>query len=239
MSQPLVIIQARLGSTRLPEKINAMIGGRRMLDQVIRRVEKTGLPYQVALAEAYPAIPDWDVLTRFRLVIGEEDWDPIIRITADCPLLDPGIVQHLLWAYSNPQCFDLVGTGPEWDGLDVEVMSTKALARAYGSAVERYDREHVTSWIKEHGTVRRFHLKTTLRWSVDTLEGLEFVRSVYKACEHCAEGVPWHTNAGGSIGGSDRQPVFDLHHLERGDLAECRAYDILKQRMGGPVYVSQ
>jgi hypothetical protein len=158
-------------------------------------------------------------------------------------MLDHGIVTWVLGLYqqgvTHKAGYDLVGTCPGWDGLDVEVMSRSALARAHWRAVEPRHREHATTWTKQYGKVLQLPLVTPpLRWSVDDQTGLDFVRRVFETCDLCREGVPHHTNAGGSIGGTDRHPVFDLHHLDRGDLAECTAYDILKTRMGGEVYVS-
>lgn len=67
----------------------------------------------------------------------------------------------------------------------------------------------------------------TIRSAEEYLRLTAFVRQAFLLCDHCAAGVPHHTNAGGSIGGSDRTPRWDLHHLERGDLVECTAYEHL------------
>ena len=244
MIKPLIVIQARTGSTRFPNKINQLIGGRRMLDVVIDRARATGLKWLLARPEDFPMIPEDDVLGRFAQLLRECDpeatrFDPVIRLTADCPLLDSTHILNVLALYRLGQ-YALVGTGPEWDGLDVEVISRTGLAQAHVSATEPRHREHVTPWLKWHMKYYEIPLEgPALRWSVDDPSGLDFVRRVFQACALCAKGEARHTNAGGSIGGPDRQPVWDLHHLERGDLAECAAYDILKERMGGPVYVSR
>ncbi len=252
MTHPLILIQSRLSSTRFPRKVTQQIDHRTMGQVVYDRAHQTGLRVYEAAAEAWPEIPEQDVLSRFISVLHlldprKDRYDPIIRCTADTPLLDPGLVLAVLavfrqenrYASSTLAC-DLVSTSPAWDGLDVEVISRKGLARAHALATEPRDREHVTPWLKRNGRWKEVPLEgTTLRWSVDDPAGLEFVRRVFQACEHCAAGVPRHTNAGSSIGGSDRHLVFDLHHLERGDLVECTAYNILKERMGGAVYVSR
>lgn len=240
---PLVLIQAREGGTRFPGKINQWIGSRRMWEHVAHRVRLSGLRYLVCRPEDWPEVPEEDVLGRFAAVMRLIDdlgeyYDPLIRITADCPLLDHGLLTGMLTGYLVNGPEDLLETGPEWDGLDVQIFSAAMLWRAHEAAIEPSDREHVTPWMKRNGRSREVPLNTTLRWSVDDSEGLEFVREVFRLCEHCEAGVPRHTNASGSIGGSDRHPIWDLHHLGRGDLAECQAFDLLKTRMGGPIYVS-
>jgi spore coat polysaccharide biosynthesis protein SpsF (cytidylyltransferase family) len=248
MTRPLVLIQARDGGTRLPGKIHMLIEGRPMLAHVWSRVQATGLANALCRAEDWPEVAEEDVLGRFHAMLTELDpegdhYDPIIRITADCPLLEGWLVHQALDAYSTGQyagrALDLCGTGPAWDGLDVEVFSRAALARAHAAAREPSDREHVTRWIRQHGLVDALpDPPLPLRFSVDDEAGLAFVRAVFAACEHCLGGVPHHTNARGSIGGSDRHICWDLHHLERGDLVECLAEPILRTRMGGEVYVS-
>jgi len=247
MSQPIILIQARTNSTRFPNKINQLIGSKRMIDHVIDRARKTGLKWMLAHSKDYPKVAEEDVLGRFHAALQAIDpekdhYDPIVRITADCPMLDSGIVSQVLNTYYSRPAHQpaYVGTGPEWDGLDVEVVSRALLARAHAVAVSPYYREHPTSWIWQCVGGMRIPLEgPALRWSVDDEEGLEFVRQVFERCPLCRTGVPHHTNAAGSIGGTNRHPVFDLHHLERGDLAECLAYDLLMTRTGGPVYVSR
>jgi glutamate-1-semialdehyde 2,1-aminomutase len=243
-TKPLALIQARSGSTRLPNKIHAMIGGRTMLDHVMKRVRLAGLNYRLCMPHLYPDVKEEDVLGRFVACLADDPegkWDPVVRITGDCPLLDPGIVTQVVGAYlSAPIPYDLVCTSPKYDGLDVEVFSRKLLAHADAAATDPKDREHVTRWMKLNTAYLEIGLKgRALRWSVDTFEHLEFIREVFRLCQSCADGVPHHSNAGGSIGGADRTPVWDLHHLERGDLVECSAYDLLMQHTQEEAYVSR
>lgn len=243
MTKPLALIQARTGSTRLPNKIHAMIGGRTMLDHVIRRVRLAGLDYRLCMPEYYPSVPEGDVLGRFVACLAddpEERWDPIIRITGDCPLLDPGILGMVISRFRNaPIFYDLVCTSPKYDGLDVEVFSRALLARTNALATDPRDREHVTRWMKLNTSYDEISLKgKALRWSVDDYDGLEFVREVFRLCPRCADGVPHHTNAVGSIGGGDRTPVWDLHHVDGGELAECLAHDLLIAHTQEEAYVS-
>ena len=240
MSSPLVIIQARLSSKRLPNKIHADICGLSMLGHVVMRAERIA-PVVVAFPKKEE--DENDVLSRFaRVVRRNSGADPIIRITGDCPMLDSGLGLGLVDRYTLGS-HDLVATSPAFDGLDIEVFSRVALRNADMFAQTRYDREHVVPWMKRHLLYEEVGLRgPALRWSVDDQEGLDFVRRVFEACDHCRRGVPHHTNSATSIGGPDRSPVWDLHQLDepsnRGGLVECTAHEILMSRTGGEVYES-
>jgi spore coat polysaccharide biosynthesis protein SpsF len=231
---PLVIIQAREASTRLPRKIHADIEGLSMLLRVCQRVALSGLPFVVAMPQ--PGDNEDDVLSRYvRVCRRSPDYDPLIRVTADCPLWDHTVAGYALNQYRT-LAVDYVGTRPDMDGLDVEVFSRAALLTAdlgtHGRA-----REHVTPWLRRNLRAHTFTwAPAPLRWSVDDQSGLDFVREVYRSCVHCANGVSHHTNAPDSIGGPDRILVVDLHQMTHGGLEECAAADILKTRMGGEVY---
>ena len=235
----LILIQAREGSLRLPNKINADLEtppGVNMLSHVVARASQLGA---FIIARPTQEEQEHDVLSRFANIARAcPTADPFVRITADCPLLDVGVAAHVINLYRAGD-HDFVGTTPEMDGLDVEVFSRTALMMADLNARGRYAREHLTYWMRRNLSPLLVNLvPEPIRWSVDDQGGLDFVRRVYAACPHCAEGIPRHTNANGSIGGSDRVIVAELHHMPAGDLDECRAYDILKERMGGYVYHS-
>jgi spore coat polysaccharide biosynthesis protein SpsF (cytidylyltransferase family) len=236
----LVLIQARENSTRLPLKIKADLGtppGVSMLAHVVGRASQLG-PFVVAMPG--PQEAEDDVLSRFaRIARNNPEADAFVRITADTPLLDVGVAAHVINLYRGGT-HDFVGTTPEMDGLDCEVFSRTALMMADLNANGRSNREHVTRWMRKNLKPLLVCLvDKPLRWSVDDSEGLEFVRAVYRTCDHCAQAVPHHTNANGSIGGSDRVLCVDLHHMPAGDLAECKAADLKRARMGGEVYVSK
>ncbi len=242
MSNPLVIVQARLNSKRLPSKIQADICGMSMLGHVVMRASRIA---PVVVAFPKPEENENDVLSRYaRVAQSNPNADPLIRVTGDCPMLDSGLGLGLLDRYHRPPGqHDLVATAPAFDGLDIEVFSRVALRNADMFAQTRYDREHVTPWMKRHLLYEEVPLRgPALRWSVDDQSGLDFVRRVFEACAHCRRGVPHHTNSATSIGGHDRSPVWDLHQLDepsnRGGLVECTAADILMTRTGGSVYES-
>jgi spore coat polysaccharide biosynthesis protein SpsF (cytidylyltransferase family) len=234
----LVIIQARLGGTRLPGKVQMDICGKQMIMHVWDRAKRFNAPMRIAWPNAYPRIHVDDVLSRFVACFEEtRGLGPIVRLTADCPMLDTGLALGVIDRFGRGGK-DLVATGPEFDGLDVEVFSSTALYTAHYSAHDPHDREHVTSWMRRNLNCEILHLDQPLRWSVDNAGALEFVRRVFRNCEHCLRGVPHHTNSASSIGGADRSPVWDLHQVDDGGLAECTSYDILKERIGGEVYKS-
>ena len=233
----LVIVQARETGSRLPGKIRSeLTPGISMLAHVVARASQLG---PLVLAMPHEGDNENDVLSRFaRVARTNPEADAFVRITADCPLFDVSVGAYAIHLFRSAAC-DAVFTTPEMDGLDVEVFSRTALMMADLNARGRYAREHVTHWMRRNLSPVLINLVVEpLRWSVDDAAGLDFVRRVYKACRHCAEGVPRHTNAGGSIGGVDRHLVIELHHTADGGLAECEAHDILKERIGGYVYIS-
>jgi glutamate-1-semialdehyde 2,1-aminomutase/spore coat polysaccharide biosynthesis protein SpsF len=129
-----------------------------------------------------------DVLDRFFQAAKHYSADTIVRITSDCPLIDPEVVDKVITAYLGDGCDyasnTLLCTYP--DGLDTEVFSFAALAVAWHEARRAADREHVTPFIR---TSQRFRLRNVeselgasvrhLRWTVDEPCDLEFVRAVY------------------------------------------------------------
>ncbi len=209
----LAVVQARLGSTRLPGKALREIAGRPMLAHVTERVRAIRGVDDVVLATTVKAEDDpladfaraaglacvrgsaEDVLDRFKQAVAEHPADAVLRATADCPLLDPGVTGRVLGEYlerrdrvdyaSNVQ----PPTFP--DGLDTEVFSAEALERAWREARRPSEREHVTIYIREHP--ERFRLFNVAhaedlsahRWTVDTEADLKFVRDVFAAlAEH-------------------------------------------------------
>lgn len=205
----VAIIQARLGSTRLPGKTLADIAGRPMLAHVAARAQLIpGVTEAVIATSTEPTddaiaafaqragIPcvrgsEQDVLDRFRLAAVEQDAEVVVRVTADCPLLDPDASRLVLAEYlRRPGDLDYVSNvdPPTYpDGLDTEVFSRAALEAAWREASERADREHVTSYLRRpHGRFRRANVDHTPdlsehRWTVDTEADLAFVRAVFDA----------------------------------------------------------
>jgi spore coat polysaccharide biosynthesis protein SpsF (cytidylyltransferase family) len=205
----IAVVQARLGSTRLPGKALAPVAGRPMLAHVLARaaavpgvdrvvLATTVSPEDDALVEvARGAGAAWvrgsaeDVLDRFRSAIEAHPADAVVRVTGDCPLLDPAVSGLVLAEYlRRPDALDYASNvhPPTYpDGLDTEVVSRAALEAAWREARLGSDREHVTPFIwRQPG---RFRLASVagapdlsgLRWTVDDARDLALVRAVHDA----------------------------------------------------------
>ena len=164
----------------------------KLLDQVV--VATTTAPADEAIVTHCQTLnipvfrgSEEDVLDRYRGAALEHDADPIVRITSDCPLVDPDIVDEVLALYSTdrPDYASNVASRTFPQGLDVEVIRRGALELAWREARESHERVHVTPFIYQNRD--RFRLATLnadqdysrLRWTVDTAQDLEFVRAVY------------------------------------------------------------
>ena len=201
------IIQARMGSTRLPDKTLMEIEGKPLLWHLIERVKRAKLVDRVVIAttlnprdkeiwnfakkhgiEVYRGSED-DVLDRVYQVAKKVKARDIVRVTPDCPLLCPKVVDEVVSEYikggSDYVTNTLTYTYP--DGLDVEVFSFKALEKAWKECKDAMGREHLTLYIRNSG---KFSLKNIERrvpldpaeykWSVDRAEDLKFAREVFK-----------------------------------------------------------
>lgn len=194
-----------MGSTRLPGKALAAIEGRPMLERVVERVRRIGGLSAVVVAttvqERDEPIVDYceragiawfrgsenDVLDRHWRVSEAHGADGVVRISSDCPLIDPGESQRVVDAFVEQKpdfaANDLEPSYPV--GLGTEVMSARALETAWREASKPYQRQHVAPFIYQHP--ERFRLVNVaapvncshMRWTVDTPEDLGFVRAVY------------------------------------------------------------
>lgn len=201
----LAIVQARMGSTRLAGKVLEDIGGRTMLARVVERAERSRLLDGVRVATTTGPEDDAiveecrqldvpvhrgsaeDVLDRYRGAAVRFEADPIVRITSDCPLLDPEVLDEAiaLFRKEEPDYASNVTVRSFPQGLDVEVFRRSALEAAWREATKPYERVHVTPFLYQHPD--RFRLTTLraeadyseYRWTVDTAEDLVFVRAVY------------------------------------------------------------
>lgn len=190
------IIQARTGSTRLPGKINADIGGQPMLWHVKQRMNTLGLEVlHVATPEDYPECEENDVLQRYLLASERLALDIILRVTGDCPLVDPIACLDVLMVLKSGH-FDYVAN--DWrqftsypDGMGCEAFHKWVLEDACEHAQTLHDREHVTPWIQRQcdskGTGYNgrhvscpTRLRSKVKFSVDTEEDLERVRAIDK-----------------------------------------------------------
>tara|TARA_B100000745_G_scaffold250077_1_gene172184 strand:- start:451 stop:1218 length:768 start_codon:yes stop_codon:yes gene_type:complete len=200
-----VIIEARTGSSRLPNKVIAEIEGKPMIFYVIDRIKQIKSVEQIILATTQEKndqilteiaeqnsietfIGDSvDVLNRDYQCALQNNADPIIRITGDCPLTDPDIVEKMLQFYLKNN-YDYVSNriNPKYpDGLDVEIFSFKTLQIAAQNAQWSSERELVTTYITKNPKIFKifsYENQDDLshhRWCIDEQKDLEFVRRIY------------------------------------------------------------
>jgi spore coat polysaccharide biosynthesis protein SpsF (cytidylyltransferase family) len=205
----MAVVQARMTSTRLPGKTLADVGGEPMLALLLRRLERAseldGVVVATSTDQADDAIEELgrrlsfevyrgsreDVLGRF---VGacEGHSGAVARITADCPLIDPEIVDEVIRLFHGTDgCAYASNIEPRTypDGLDVEVVACDALRRLADATEDPYDREHVTAAIRRDlGRYPSAALVSDsalrgLRWTVDTADDLDFVRLVVARLE--------------------------------------------------------
>jgi spore coat polysaccharide biosynthesis protein SpsF len=204
----VAIIQARLGSTRLPGKVLAEVGGRPLLARQIERLRRARTLDELVVATTTKTDDDAikqlahalgvgcfrgpadDVLHRFALAARDAAADVVVRVTADCPLIDPTIVDQAVRAIcEQPAACDyasnvLERTYPR--GLDVEAMWSDALLRMDRLARSPSAREHVTTFARFERpdlfllrSIRDWEDNSDLRWTVDTAEDLEYIRRLW------------------------------------------------------------
>jgi spore coat polysaccharide biosynthesis protein SpsF len=208
----VAVIQARMGSSRLPGKVLETIGVDGMgrpLPAYVHTVERTRLavPDTVlaipasgnnllamsALLRQIPVVqgPEDDVLARYVLAAREHDADVIVRVTSDCPFIDPDVIRWVARLVTDDGFLEVnyasnvhPRTFPK--GLDVEAFTRDFLERANVEATEPYDREHVTPWmVRTQNADRTYNVQflggkdySHHRWTLDTPEDLEFFRTV-------------------------------------------------------------
>lgn len=213
MRKVVAIVQARVGSTRLPKKVLKRILGKPMLWHVINRLKKAKLIDEIVVATTQReedelivrlsdesgvksfAGSEEDVLDRYYQAAKTHKADVIVRITADCPLIDPHVVDRVVKHFLDGD-FDYVSNTcvEPWaackqtypDGLDTEVFSFNVLKNAWKEAKMQSEREHVTPYIWKQpdvfkiGRVQYSKDLSHMRWSVDYEKDLRFVREVYR-----------------------------------------------------------
>lgn len=199
----VVIVQARMGSTRLPGKVLMPLAGRPMVLHVLDRAAQIqGIDEVVAatpslteddrlaetIAGAGYAVSRGsadDVLARYGAAIRETNADVVIRITADCPMLSPRVSTRVLEAFVDCDYASNTVERTFPRGLDTEVMSSVSLLIAAAEATKLSEREHVTPFIYRHpGRFRLCHVtdvidRSSMRWTVDTPEDMALAVAVY------------------------------------------------------------
>lgn len=203
-----VIIQARVGSTRLANKVLKKIEDKTVLGHVIERVSQSKVINELIIATTdldrddaikeetlkYKAKvfrgSEEDVLSRYYFAAKENNLDVVVRITSDCPLIDPKVLDEIIEFYLKNEYEVVSNASSEISnrtyprGLDIEIFSFDLLENAYNNASENYHREHVTPYIYENSE-KIFYYKNNIdyskyRWTLDTVEDFEAITEVYK-----------------------------------------------------------
>ena len=220
----IAIIQARMSSSRLPGKVLLDIAGQPMLTRVVKRVRRSSLLDGLVVATTQDVSDDlladfcqergydyvrgsqFDVLDRYYQAAKKLQAGSVVRITADCPVIDPGLIDHALQEFVlSGVDFTANRLPPPFGrtfpiGLDIEICSFNALERAWYEADQPHQREHVMPYFYEDAalkTISPTQSRATsrrgfkvlllnhvpdhgdLRWTVDTPADLEFMRQVY------------------------------------------------------------
>ncbi len=207
MSGVVAIVQARMSSTRLPGKVLMDIAGMSMLARSVRRLSRAKSISEVVVATTiekadYPIVKEceingWkyfrgsqeDVLDRYHSAASMFGADIVVRITSDCPLIDPGMVDAVLdeyfrWEGDVDYLSNMTPRRTYPRGLDTEVFTFGALDLAWKQDSDPSLREHVTQYILRHPEIFRIRGimndidYSSMRWTVDTPEDLRFVRAV-------------------------------------------------------------
>lgn len=203
----LAILQARVSSTRLPEKVLAPILGKPMILRQIERIGRSELIDRLLLATSTDPSDDPladlcrkegveifrgdldDVLDRFYRAARTDDPEHVVRLTGDCPLIDPWLIDRVI-EFHMEGGYDYTANALEPtypDGLDVEIMRFSVLEKSWREAKLPSEREHVTPFLQKDperfriGSVKNEQNLSHLRWTVDEPRDLELVRRIYEA----------------------------------------------------------
>lgn len=202
------IIQARMGSTRLPGKVMLEIAEKTVLGHVIERVKQSRKIDTVIIATTVDPCDDiievdalkygvavfrgseQNVLERYYQAAKENRLDVVVRVTSDCPLIDPFIIDDLIGIFLKNNYNMVSNSGNDYhkrtipQGLDVEVFSFALLEEAYLNADQVYQKEHVTPYIYEHCQSLFFQRDdkdySQLRLTLDTNEDFLLIQAIYK-----------------------------------------------------------
>lgn len=200
----VAIVQARMGSTRLPNKVMKLINGIPMIELLLARLSRATKVDQIVVATSVDERnlhliqhvrnlgfqceqgSENDVLDRFLQTAQICKADVVVRITGDCPLVDPELVDSAIGKFMEAEVDYLNNTDPPSypDGLDIEVFTFAALKRASQETDSPYDREHVTPYLRKserfsRAFVRNHEDLSFMRWTVDESADLIVIERVF------------------------------------------------------------
>lgn len=201
----LAMIQARCGSTRLPNKVLKDLCGKPALQRMIERVQKSKLIDEVMVVTSIeknnlPILSlcsslnvrvgigsENDVLDRFYQTAKLLEPEYVIRLTADCPCFDAGLLDMAISRMEESTDYCGMTSASFADGLDLEIIRFSALEKSWKEAVHSFEREHVTQYILRHPelfTIQNFESPIGYfgnhRWTVDEPEDFEVVEKIYE-----------------------------------------------------------
>ena len=200
----IAIVQARMGSTRLPNKVMKPIRGVPMIELLLLRLARAKEVDQIVLATSVDPrnLPlaehvrtlgyfceqgsETDVLERYVQAAERHAADVVVRITGDCPLVDPQLVDECVRRFkaTSSDYFSNIAPPTYPDGLDIEVVTLAALKRALRESDKTFDHEHVTPFVRESGLFSSASMQNDedlagLRWTVDEQEDFEVISNVF------------------------------------------------------------
>ncbi|SIQ30300.1 cytidylyltransferase domain-containing protein [Halanaerobium kushneri] len=201
------IIQARMGSTRLPGKVMKDLAGRPVLWHDIQRIKQSKMIDDIIIATTtkeqdkviYKKALEWgvkafrgseeDVLKRYYDAAAKNDVDTVVRITSDCPLIDPQVIDEIIKYYNDNNYTLVTNAGSDLEnrtyprGLDTEVFSFDILKEAFNKSEKKYQREHVTPYIYENYDDIYYYKNdkdlSNYRLTLDTKEDYELIKAIY------------------------------------------------------------
>ena len=200
----IAIIQARMSSTRLPGKVLLPLVNKPVLAHVVERLSYSRLIEKIVVATSIDSSDDpiadfcyqqnWlcyrgsleDVLDRYYQTATQFDASAVVRITADCPVIDPVVVDAVITGFLSGN-YDLFGLDGEFpDGLDCTVFSLSALKKARLNAKLKSEREHVGPYIEnsphlfQNGSLKIFHGLQHHRWTLDEPEDYLLLTEIFE-----------------------------------------------------------
>jgi glutamate-1-semialdehyde 2,1-aminomutase len=200
----VALVQARMGSTRLPNKVMRTVEGLPLVELLLRRLSKAKRLDAIALATSVDPRNDPlaehvrklgfavergsenDVLDRFLQAARAQRADVVVRVTGDCPLVDPGLVDEVVAGFqaAGVDYYSNVAPPTYPDGLDLEVFTVAALERAARETQKPYDHEHVTPYLRESGRFTTANHRSPVdlsaqRWTVDEAADLAVIERVF------------------------------------------------------------
>lgn len=207
-----VIMQARTNSSRLRGKVLKELNGKTVLEHDIERIRQSHYIDGIIIAtteikedDAIVAVAkkcqvpffrgsEEDVLSRYYYAALAFQAEHIIRITSDCPLIDPHVIDEIILCYEKEKPDIITNVPNEWEemtyprGLDLEIFPFWWLEKAFQEADRDYDREHVSPYIYDHAKNRYYYRYgqdfSRYRWTLDTPEDWEVIEKVYAHFYH-------------------------------------------------------